>query len=116
MTEQDRPYTARTPERMNDERRGWMRISAGILGGCLLAWLALLPYVLIRPPESGAGWLLLLLITPPACFAADFMGEKLSGSWSERRPLLKFLKAVLYVMTGLVIVVIMAIGSSIFTR
>lgn len=99
---------ARWPVRMG----GCFRVGVATLAGCVLAWVTFLPYVFVRPPKSAVGWLLLLLITVPTCFAADFLGEKLSSSWGERHPLLKLLKALMFVFTGFIIVVVAATCSS----
>ncbi len=116
LARMDERLATERPHHVPPRRRGCTRSGAAILAGCSLAWLTLLPYILVRPPKSGICWLVLLLITPPAWFAADVLGEKLSGSWGEGHPVLKFLKAVLFVMTGVVIVVVVATCSSIFQR
>lgn len=86
------------PHHVPLHQRDCARTSVAILAGWVLTWLTLLPYILIRPPKSGIGWLL----------------QKLSGSWGKRRPVLEFLKAGLFVLTGLVIVVI--VGALLVTR
>lgn len=60
-------------------------------------------------PRSAAGWGALLLLAPPLYLCGEWLGEKLAGNWGERSRLAKVVKATLFVVVAVTILVLVTV-------
>ena len=73
----------RTP---SDERRSWPRAIAGVLAGWALLVALLLLELGPETPRTFRGWVLLLVLGPPAYLALAWLGERVQSPLARISP------------------------------